>query len=81
MRYPVILSGSEKEIARKITQAFGQNVLSFVYVSFTLKICGFDLLRNEDTTLVCDVNGWSFVKGSPKYYADCAQVKHCGCQL
>ena len=62
MRYHVILNKTEKEIARKITEIFGQN------------ICGFDLLRTETTSYVCDVNGFSFVKGAQKYYNDCALV-------
>eukprot|EP00002_Diphylleia_rotans_P008794 TRINITY_DN1878_c0_g1_i1.p1 TRINITY_DN1878_c0_g1~~TRINITY_DN1878_c0_g1_i1.p1 ORF type:complete len:1006 (-),score=213.20 TRINITY_DN1878_c0_g1_i1:2009-5026(-) len=61
-RYPVMLTAEEKEIARKISIAFKQTV------------CGFDLLRDEDRSFVCDVNGFSFVKNSPKYYDDCAQV-------
>ena len=64
VRYQVILTQREKEIARKITQVFGQN------------ICGFDLLRTDATSYVCDVNGFSFVKGSPKYYNDCAQIMY-----
>ena len=62
VRYHVILNQAEKEIARKITQIFGQN------------ICGFDLLRTDTMSYVCDVNGFSFVKGSAKYYNDCAQI-------
>jgi inositol hexakisphosphate/diphosphoinositol-pentakisphosphate kinase len=62
VRYHVILTQQEKEIARKITQIFGQN------------ICGFDLLRSDGISYVCDVNGWSFVKGQPKYYNDVAQI-------
>lgn len=109
VRFPVILSALEKEIARKVCSAFKQTV------------CGFDLLRVQvhtyihiyifwctyiqtDTNIyiyihsthihpkkcayfyvifsvsvkgrsyVCDVNGWSFVKNSRKYYDDCAQV-------
>lgn len=35
-------------------------------------MCGFDILRTGKGSLVCDVNGWSFVKGSTKYYNDSA---------
>ncbi|KAJ8613248.1 hypothetical protein CTAYLR_004550 [Chrysophaeum taylorii] len=63
LRYPVILSWIEKDIAFKIYHAFKQTV------------CGFDILRTHDgRTLVCDVNGWSFVKKSRKYYEDCAAL-------
>jgi len=62
VRYPVILSPAEKEISRKITVAFRQFV------------CGFDILRVQGRSYVCDVNGWSFVKNSRKYYDDCSQV-------
>ena len=55
MRFPVLLTVKEKEIARKVVLAFGQS------------ICGFDLLRTDHGSVVCDVNGWSFVKSSPKY--------------
>ena len=54
------MTPEEKTIARRISQWFGQN------------ICGFDLLRSKGKSYVCDVNGWSFVKGSEKYYTDCA---------
>ena len=60
VRYPVNLTQEEKEIARKIVKIFGQNV------------CGFDILRGRTKSYVCDVNGWSFVKGNKKYYEDCA---------
>ena len=55
-------SPAEKEIARTVCLAFGQNV------------CGFDLLRSQGRSFVCDVNGWSFVKNSEKYYDDCAKI-------
>ncbi|KAL0037051.1 hypothetical protein WJX77_010637 [Trebouxia sp. C0004] len=61
LRFPVLLSPQEKEIARMVCLAFGQ------------KVCGFDLLRSErGKSYVCDVNGWSFVKNSDKYYDDVA---------
>eukprot|EP00884_Botryococcus_braunii_P003822 jgi/Botrbrau1/13440/Bobra.0082s0044.1 len=63
LRYPVLLSPQEKEIARMVCLAFGQ------------KVCGFDLLRSErGKSYVCDVNGWSFVKNSTKYYDDTAGI-------
>mmetsp|Transcript_1652 Transcript_1652/g.5786 ORF Transcript_1652/g.5786 Transcript_1652/m.5786 type:complete len:1264 (+) Transcript_1652:193-3984(+) len=63
-RYPVLLSPYEKEIARKVQLAFGQFV------------CGFDILRSADKkeVYVCDVNGWSLVKNSPKCWDDCAHL-------
>ncbi|XP_042888089.1 inositol hexakisphosphate and diphosphoinositol-pentakisphosphate kinase 2-like isoform X4 [Penaeus japonicus] len=62
VRYPVILSNAEKLIARKVCIAFKQTV------------CGFDLLRANGKSYVCDVNGFSFVKNSSKYYDDCAKI-------
>ncbi|KAL3997939.1 Histidine phosphatase (branch 2) family protein [Acanthocheilonema viteae] len=62
VRYPVILSSREKLIARKVVMAFGQTV------------CGFDLLRANGKSFVCDVNGFSFVKTSTKYYEDTAKI-------
>ena len=58
VRWPIILSAMEKEIAYKVVDIFGQNV------------CGFDLLRSRGKSYVCDVNGWSFVKTSLKYWDD-----------
>ena len=34
----------------------------------------FDLLRSEGRSYVCDVNGWSFVKDSHKFWADSANL-------
>ncbi|XP_077864914.1 inositol hexakisphosphate and diphosphoinositol-pentakisphosphate kinase 2-like [Saccoglossus kowalevskii] len=62
VRYPVILTNLEKLIARKVSLAFSQTV------------CGFDLLRAHGRSYVCDVNGFSFVKNSSKYYDDCAKI-------
>ncbi|XP_050345276.1 inositol hexakisphosphate and diphosphoinositol-pentakisphosphate kinase 2 isoform X5 [Nymphalis io] len=62
IRYPVILSNQEKLISRKVCLAFKQTV------------CGFDLLRANGKSFVCDVNGFSFVKNSNKYYDDCAKI-------
>ena len=62
LRYPVVLSHGEKMIAAFIVKAFRQNV------------CGFDILRTANGSFVCDVNGWSFVKGNQKYYNDCSSL-------
>ncbi|XP_044505444.1 inositol hexakisphosphate and diphosphoinositol-pentakisphosphate kinase VIP2-like isoform X2 [Mangifera indica] len=62
VRYPVLLTPNEKQMAREVCLAFRQAV------------CGFDLLRSEGRSYVCDVNGWSFVKNSYKYYDDAACV-------
>lgn len=62
IRYPIILNKVEKLIARNVCLAFRQTV------------CGFDLLRANGKSYVCDVNGFSFVKNSAKYYDDCAKI-------
>ena len=63
VRFPILLTPQEKDMARLVTIAFKQ------------KICGLDILRTEDgQSYVCDVNGWSFVKSSDKYYEDTARI-------
>ncbi|PUZ37548.1 hypothetical protein GQ55_9G128600 [Panicum hallii var. hallii] len=62
VRYPVLLTPMEKQMARDVCSAFRQMV------------CGFDLLRSDGRSYVCDVNGWSFVKNSYKYYDDAACI-------
>lgn len=56
------LTPFEKELAMRIVTIFKQN------------ICGFDILRSQGKSYVCDVNGWSFVKGNKKYYEDCSLI-------
>eukprot|EP00741_Cyanophora_paradoxa_P008657 tig00001366_g8380.t1 len=63
IRFPVLLTPAEKAAVQQICVRFRQTV------------CGLDLLRVEGGGLhICDVNGWSFVKGSPQYYDNCARI-------
>ena len=54
--------------------SFWQSMISFNNYLFQQTVCGFDLLRANGKSYVCDVNGFSFVKTSPKYYDDCAKI-------
>lgn len=60
VRFPVNLTLKEKNICRKIVMIFDQQV------------CGFDIIRSKGKSYVCDVNGWSFVKGNQQYTKDCS---------
>ena len=79
VRYPVILRADEKLIAMKICLAFKvyqpiEIERESMDISLQQTVCGFDLLRAEGKSFVCDVNGFSFVKNSTKYYDDCASI-------
>lgn len=49
-------------------------LLSSLIIHLQQTVCGFDLLRANGHSYVCDVNGFSFVKNSMKYYDDCAKI-------
>ncbi|KAJ2796024.1 inositol hexakisphosphate and diphosphoinositol-pentakisphosphate kinase, partial [Coemansia helicoidea] len=62
MRFSTELTAAERDYAGRVSEAFGQ------------RVCGFDILRADGRSMVMDVNGWSFVKGSEEYYDEAARV-------
>ncbi|KAJ1770898.1 inositol hexakisphosphate and diphosphoinositol-pentakisphosphate kinase [Coemansia sp. RSA 1843] len=63
MRFVTQLTPKERKYAQDVSAAFGQ------------RVCGFDILRSSNgSSMVMDVNGWSFVKGSEDYYKEAARI-------
>ncbi|EGG21620.1 hypothetical protein DFA_01506 [Cavenderia fasciculata] len=64
MRTVTLLSDEETSLSLRINNAFNQFV------------CGFDILRTNGVSYVCDVNGWSMVKGTnqDKFYEESGKL-------
>ncbi|KAJ2525312.1 inositol hexakisphosphate and diphosphoinositol-pentakisphosphate kinase [Coemansia sp. RSA 2049] len=63
MRFVTQLTPMERKFAQEVSAAFGQ------------RVCGFDILRSSNgSSMVMDVNGWSFVKGNEDYYKEVARI-------
>uniref|UniRef100_A0A670YHC7 Inositol hexakisphosphate and diphosphoinositol-pentakisphosphate kinase n=1 Tax=Pseudonaja textilis TaxID=8673 RepID=A0A670YHC7_PSETE len=88
--YPTSAGGGSQRLFRKIgsrssvysPESNVRKTGSYIYEEFMptdgtdvkQTVCGFDLLRANGQSYVCDVNGFSFVKNSMKYYDDCAKI-------
>ncbi|KAM9167743.1 inositol hexakisphosphate and diphosphoinositol-pentakisphosphate kinase 2 isoform 2-T2 [Mergus octosetaceus] len=88
--YPTSAGGGSQRLFRKIgsrssvysPESSVRKTGSYIYEEFMptdgtdvkQTVCGFDLLRANGQSYVCDVNGFSFVKNSMKYYDDCAKI-------
>lgn len=71
----VIRDANGKEVRKTLTLTNEENFIAYKVVkSFNQRICGFDVLRSGPKVYVCDVNGWSFVKGNDPFYDKCATI-------
>ncbi|PVU94118.1 hypothetical protein BB559_003086 [Furculomyces boomerangus] len=63
--------GKEVRLVTKLNQK-EQEFASLISKTFRQRICGFDMLRVGNKSMVIDINGWSFVKGNQDYYEKAA---------